>query len=754
MFLLSALFAGCSKSPQNYVDTGDEFYQSQKYADAALNYRKAIQQDEQFSAAYRGLGRVAQAQGNLLESVALLRKASELQPDNVALKVELADRSLELLASTASRPGAVYQLAAQIANELLTKDPESFDGLRIKGFLTVADRQMSEAAALFERALRVRAQSSEVEAALGQALIQIGRGEDGEHILRALLEREPEHAPARNALYAYLRANSRNADAASLLQAHADRNPKDAIALLQLAAHHQGVGEPQKSTEIVEKILSNPQAFESAYMAVGNFYQSTGRPNDAFAVIQRCAEAEPGNVPCQRKLIEGYVARQRNDDALAAVEALVRNGHVDDEIRRARAALLLERGNATDADTILEDYKHLASSDPSDPQLRYQLGRAWRLKGDREGAMRELREAIRLRPNYLNAKLALAELYGETGNIEESLRNLEEMLSVDKSNVRLEYLRASALRTAGRYTEARREITRLVRSNPDNKDIELELGLLNLAEKRYAEAEAIFAKHYKPGDISDARPAVGLSEALAAKGQVDAAIRVLSSEASRRPNETGPRLSLATMLLRSGDAKAALAEYEKVLALQPENLEAQISSGLVYFRLGEVDRGLALLRKAAESSPSNTGARLALADGLNLAGKGAEALKEYRAVLDSGQRIPSVLNNVAYLLAKEGGDYDEALRLAQETLRLAPENPNFVDTLGYVYLRRGMTDSAIATFENLVSKQPSNPSFRLHLAQALHSKGDRNAAEKHLRDALAQQPSREVKGEIERLLAQ
>ncbi len=83
------------------------------------------------------------------------------------------------------------------------------------------------------------------------------------------------------------------------------------------------------------------------------------------------------------------------------------------------------------------------------------------------------------------------------------------------------------------------------------------------------------------------------------------------------------------------------------------------------------------------------------------------------------------MNNAAFFLADTDGDLDEALRLAKNALAKNPGQPSFSDTVGYIYLKKGMLDSAIQSFSTLARRYPDSASFRYHLGLALLQKGEK-----------------------------
>jgi predicted Zn-dependent protease len=114
---------------------------------------------------------------------------------------------------------------------------------------------------------------------------------------------------------------------------------------------------------------------------------------------------------------------------------------------------------------------------------------------------------------------------------------------------------------------------------------------------------------------------------------------------------------------------------------------------------------------------------------------------------------PRVLNNLAFAMVETSGNLDEALRMAERAVQRVPDQPVFVDTLGWIYVKRKMTDSAVQVLDSVVKKQPNNPVFCYHFGVALLQKGDLQRAKATLEDALAKKPSPEYADKIRQLLA-
>src|SRR5713226_2348064 len=85
------LLVSCDRSAQDYLHRGNTFFAATKYADAQLNYTKAIQKNPRLAEAYYRLGLVEEKQNHAVPAYQALKRAIELLPDSLDANVALAD---------------------------------------------------------------------------------------------------------------------------------------------------------------------------------------------------------------------------------------------------------------------------------------------------------------------------------------------------------------------------------------------------------------------------------------------------------------------------------------------------------------------------------------------------------------------------------------------------------------------------------------------------------------------------------------
>jgi uncharacterized protein HemY len=92
--------------------------------------------------------------------------------------------------------------------------------------------------------------------------------------------------------------------------------------------------------------------------------------------------------------------------------------------------------------------------------------------------------------------------------------------------------------------------------------------------------------------------------------------------------------------------------------------------------------------------------------------------------------------NLARLYADHAGPLADALQLAQKAKATQPDDPNVNDTLGWVYYKQGLYQSAVPLLEAAVAKNPQVAAFQFHLGLVYLAVGQSAQAHTSLQAAL------------------
>lgn len=725
-FVVLSLIAlvGCGATKQSYVAKGNKLFAAGKYQEAELNYRAALQKDAGYSEAYYRLGLAAAKLDQAREAYDALLHAVQLVPANIDARSKLADLCLGLYLEDPGHSQRFYTQIDSLARGLLAQNPNSYEGLKLEGYLASTDRKPKDAILDFRKALTVNSSDPGVVTELAHLLIQDGEVEEGEQLVANLIDRKKtSYGLAYDLLYSFYLDKNRPAEAENVLNAKVANNPKNADYVLQLARHYRRNQNTQAMTATLERLLNDPKDFPQARLWVGDFYAGQADYARAIDYYRQGAETSRDNKDVyQVRHVLAVLKQGQKDDAVLMAGEFARANPKDNALLRLHADLLLDQARSDQADVAVREFETLAAQTPGDVSLLMQLGRAYRLKGDLEGARSQFVKALHQSDVHQSsdptaARYELAEIALQQQHSREAVEQAGAILSAQPNDRRARLLYATALLQTGDAQTARGVLTRLMADYP--------------------------------GDV---RVFAALASAYRGQKQLDQARQVLHDGLAKWPDSLALLEQLADIEALSGHYEAAQVQYEKLLSRDPRSLDLLRRLGEVADRLGDHNRAIAYYQRAHDLAPSDAAAEIELADAWARASRMDKAMALYQHVAKAHPENAPALNNTAFFLADSGGDLDEALRLAKQALAKTPGQPSFSDTVGYIYLKKGMLDNAIQSFSTLTRLYPTSPSFRYHLALALYQKGDKAVARKELKEALANHPSAQETSQIRELL--
>jgi tetratricopeptide (TPR) repeat protein len=155
------------------------------------------------------------------------------------------------------------------------------------------------------------------------------------------------------------------------------------------------------------------------------------------------------------------------------------------------------------------------------------------------------------------------------------------------------------------------------------------------------------------------------------------------------------RLDRARLLLRLGRHDEARTEAEAVFEESPGLPGASELLVALYDSQGRLGEAAARLEEAEAKGELRPAARVLLGRLQVFRGETAKARAIFEEVLRSKADLPLVKSDLAYLLALEGADLERANELARDAQAALPDEPEVLDTMGYVELRRGSPAAAL-----------------------------------------------------------
>jgi tetratricopeptide (TPR) repeat protein len=225
-----------------------------------------------------------------------------------------------------------------------------------------------------------------------------------------------------------------------------------------------------------------------------------------------------------------------------------------------------------------------------------------------------------------------------------------------------------------------------------------------------------------------------LAVTLYRNGQDENAMARFEALMKADPNDPAPMLALAQLpdaLRRCPQLRQFAEDW---MARHPDDIRTPtvLAAAWITSRDAEGIRAAeGLLRSVLQRAPESVAALLVLGDLTGATGRLEENANVNRRILEVAPNNVIAMNNLAWYLCEERGQYQEALSLATKGLELAPEYLDLVDTRGVAHYRLGHMEEAVRDFTRFIELCPpglaSLATTRFHLARTYSEMG--NAAE-------------------------
>jgi Tfp pilus assembly protein PilF len=248
----------------------------------------------------------------------------------------------------------------------------------------------------------------------------------------------------------------------------------------------------------------------------------------------------------------------------------------------------------------------------------------------------------------------------------------------------------------------------------------------------------------QPDKPTNAQVLLAYAVALARSGGQPKASEMIHALAERSPSWRTLPLDARPEWLGDGDtAERWLAACSR--EVPPADVAARLRMAEAWGSAWERFRSPPLLARAREVLATITSAADAPARAYFVSARLSEsegdrpaASKAYEEAIARDPGQAGARNNLACLLA-DAGKWEAAVEQGNRLVAEHPRVPEFVDTLAYALRKGRKFDEARKRMEQAVDLDPSNPAWRVGLAEAMVEAGDKAAAAKVLAavDAMA-----------------
>ena len=351
----------------------------------------------------------------------------------------------------------------------------------------------------------------------------------------------------------------------------------------------------------------------------------------------------------------------------------------------------------------------------------------------------------------------LAEIHLRERDFELARKQAQEALKLQRNNFQARLIVGNSYLYEKKFLEAQVAFKSLIKSAPDNPVGYFRMGLVQRATQQYDDAMKNFEKALSlaPGFVEAFTNIILIH---AAKNEFDAAHARCDQQLEKYQDNTNATAFVYNLKgrLYLAQRKTSRAEeaFNAALKANPDFMPPYYALAKIHLSNKETDKAIAQYQSALDANPKQAGAHMMLGIIYDTQKNTDKSEEHYRAALEINPEFVPAANNLAYNLAEQDKDIDEALQFARLAKEKLPEDPNVMDTLGWVYYKKGLYDSAIGEFSDSLVKLGENPVVNYHLGMAYYKKGENEKAKEYLENSLSLQADFPGSDEARQVLAE
>lgn len=699
---------------------------------AEKEVQKALALDPKSSAAHLAMAFIYTFRQDQENAGKSFRAAAEASPIRSNARIKLAEHLIQA--------GAIEE-ARKVLTEISQKAPDYLPAWSLLGQMAVQERKFDAALPLAENILR--RDPVNLDGGLIQAQVWIAKRKSKE--ATEVLERlDKSYKIVPVVKYHLARAyvqSGKLPEATALLKQAIVMDPNYWDALLMLAEANLVNGNPQDVITSMQEVLRKRPSLTQAGNLLAEAYRVIGKLDQSANVFRNQIAKSPKN-PAPHFMLALILGQQKKfPEARESLEKALELAPDN----------LLFVSQLVDLDLLDKDFDRAHKRVQGHLQKKGDLSGVYLLQGRVFAAEKKwdqaeaaILKAVEIAPDSSSAYQHLVSLYVSANKQDQALARMEAQLQKVPGDVRTLMGIAMLQGQLKNYEKARDAYEKLLAANPTFVPALNNLAYI-YAENLNNPAKAVeLAERARKEFPTDPSIADTLGWSLHKSGKFREALPLLTESAGKAPENAEIQFHLGINYYMLGQEQLALASLQRAVQGSEESpwrAEASKRIALLENKGGDADPAtLATLEDLLKTRPNDLTSLLRLAGIYERTGASDKARQLYESARKLDPANPLILSRLAAVLAQDEKGAQQALALAKEAKRLAPDDIEISFLLGKLAQHAGEGRWASELLSEVAFKKPDNAVVQFLLARALLGIGKLNEAQDAMKKATASVP--------------
>jgi len=505
------------------------------------------------------------------------------------------------------------------------------------------------------------------------------------------------------------------------------------------------ISNPQKveqgRSQLQEVLKVNPKN-EKASQLLYLSYMREKQFKKAREVASIMVKQNPENTVGFNMMALSYYSQDEKEKAIALLKKAISKFPADGLSTNSLARIYVQEGELDKAKSL---YDELLKKDDSNLKALIQMAMIAAGQQKQEESLEWIKKAYDRNPDELSPKLLLASRYLQNKEATRAIDVLNSAGQEQRDSVAYIMLLAQAKLAVNEVQPAMRLLKKLIASNPripaahfllaqsyakDQKPEKMRESLLQALElnPEYLSAQLALARlDLFEGKQEDFKNRVNL---LKERFPDNGAVLLLAAKLDSKEQNYGQAIDKLSSLVET-----------------TSHPEVIIDLSVNQWKSGDRLGAISSLEFWTQDHQDDTRALLLLAQYYLAENQYETARLTYEKIENYLPDQPVVLNNMAWTLKDVAPE--EGLKYAERALKISPDNPMILDTLGILYLETGNTAKALENLEKAAELAPGFIDIQINYAHVLAASNNKSKAKAVLSTILSKANSDDQRKRIQ-----
>lgn len=473
-------------------------------------------------------------------------------------------------------------------------------------------------------------------------------------------------------------------------------------------------GDYELALKSYEKAAQFDQSATEPLMSIMEIAIGFGDFDHAIKVAEEIIDRDSTNTEMKKMMVDIYLKSDRTPDAILLLEDLIRlepdsmssyftlaqlysqQGDTAEALQIAKLAEEQFADSASDIKAVGDFYLHL-----------YKLDKAEEL----------FKKAIKEDKNYATSYLGLALVYERTDRAEEAKKAYEKFFELDSKpeDIYLSYL--ALIARDNEIEDAISKALEYIEEYPSAGRVLRRLGYLYLLDDKNNKSIPYLKDAYNILQ-DDPTQLVFIAELFAENEQYDSA-KVYWQQYLIYDETVQTSAEYYEFLLGIGDTLSWKTGFDSLRTVYPDTALFDVFTASRFFDEANFDSAIVYLNRALEKEQNNSAILFTLGDAYERIGNRQEAIAVFDSLLNLMPDNPVFMNYLGYILTDENIRLQEAESLVKRALDFEPNSGAYLDSYAWVLYRQGKFEDALEYINKALEAFDEDPVIYDHKAHIL-----------------------------------